>query len=249
MKSKTIISRKLDINNDSPKQQQAPFFDSCPKFHKKYDVKFDLDRIVSYIDFSQKRICKFDSTQIKDGLPSAKLIQISPNDSIIVNDWTNVGGELNHQFNNRWKTNIQDICIDKNYQDQLDNHFKAKVTSLKHDYKAKIEYMNKYFQEIDRIIQVFQTLKEFRSKNILMICLNTQLKKLIRILKLKSRILLINCNQMKSKLIIMILVEILIRLKELIVKWKIQLLRLLLLIKIIIYLKLKLFIYLVNKQE
>ncbi|CAD8171203.1 unnamed protein product [Paramecium pentaurelia] len=180
MKSKTIITRRLDINNDPPKQQRAPFFDPCPRFQKKYGVKTDMDRIVAYMylrenhpnikqcrDFSQKKICKFDSTQIKDGPPNAKIIKIQPNHSTTVNGWANVGGDLKHQFCNGWKTNIEDICIDKHYEDQLDTHFKAKEAQLKHDYKAKIEYMNKYFKEIEEMYKVNDTKESVKKLRVL----------------------------------------------------------------------------------
>lgn len=119
--------------------------------------------------FSQRRICKFDSTQKHDGPPGCRKLKIHPPTSQKLNGWQNVGGELSYEYENGWKTKVDQICIDSQHMDQIQRHFQAKEEQIKHDYKARIQYLKNYFKEIDENYKIEksnlpESIKKFRSR-------------------------------------------------------------------------------------
>ncbi|CAD8067821.1 unnamed protein product [Paramecium sonneborni] len=158
-----------------PKNEEAPFFDPCPKFQKQYHPKCSLDRIISYLflkqndingkTFSQRRICKLDATQTFDGPAKCRVLKIHPPDANKINGWQNVGGEVSYDYDNGWKTRLADICTDI----QEDINIMRKVLmdegEQKHNYKARIEYLRRYIEEINKmyhIVNLKEDIKKLR---------------------------------------------------------------------------------------
>ncbi|KAM3134842.1 hypothetical protein pb186bvf_013011 [Paramecium bursaria] len=157
-------------------KEDPPVFDQCSKFQTIHQPKVDLQRIVSYLylkqhgtdakTFSQRRICRVDSTQKFDGPGENRILQIQKNNNYKqVNGWQNSGGELHYEYDNGWKTNLEEICKEDRQEQMFQKHFAANEAQLKHDYKAKIENFKKYIQEINdmhKITDIKTSVKKLR---------------------------------------------------------------------------------------
>ncbi|CAK83037.1 unnamed protein product (macronuclear) [Paramecium tetraurelia] len=88
--------------------------------------------------FSQKRIIRY-------GLPEEPVDQKSEK---VNSKKINIGAsKIKIPVHHNWKSNVEDIKIDQQYENQLDKHFKTKEQQF--DYQDKIEYMNQYLQELN----------------------------------------------------------------------------------------------------
>ncbi|CAD8182404.1 unnamed protein product [Paramecium pentaurelia] len=130
---------------------QVPFFNSCPDMNSQNGQENRMKKVVAYLylrenysdikqcrSFSQKRIIRYGLTEEpadqKNEKTNYKKLNIGAN-------------QIKIPVHHNWKSNVEDIKIDQQYENQLDKHFKTKEQQI--DYQDKIEYMNQYIQELN----------------------------------------------------------------------------------------------------